>query len=226
MTISADMYYSIRSPYSYLALRLLEQRLPEQNAEILINMRPVLPIAARMPELFKRANPMAIPYLELDCRRAAERLGIEFRIWPQPDPIVQDMDTLEIAQDQPYIRPLTRRMQYACDQGKGYAYVLALATLIWDGNTDDWNQGDHLQNVAEGVGLDPAAMEVAIAEDAPTYDAAIDANQKSLAAAGHWGVPTIVYNGEPFFGHDRVDTFLWRVAQTMEAAEEGVVPAR
>jgi 2-hydroxychromene-2-carboxylate isomerase len=213
VTISADMYYSIRSPYSYLALQLLEQRLPGQSVEIVINMRPVLPIAARMPEIFKRLNPMAIPYLEHDCRRAAEKLGIEFRIWPRPDPIVQDMETLEIAQDQPYVRPLTRRMQYACEQGRGYAYVLALATLIWDGNTDDWNQGDHLKKVAEGVGLDHAAMEASVADKAAAYDAMIDANQQSLAAVGHWGVPTIEYNGEPFFGHDRVDTFLWRVAQ-------------
>jgi 2-hydroxychromene-2-carboxylate isomerase len=214
MTISADMYYSIRSPYSYLAIKLLEQLLPQQDAEIVINLRPVLPIAARMPELFKRANPMAIPYLEHDCRRAAEKLGIEFRIWPHPDPIVQNMETLEIARDQPYVRPLTRRMQYACEKGKGYAYVLALATLLWDGNTDGWEQGDHLKNVAESVGLDYAAMESAIAEDAAAYDAAIGANQQSLAAAGHWGVPTIVYNGEPFFGHDRVETLLWRIAQT------------
>lgn len=213
MTISADMYYSIRSPYSFLAIQLLEQLLPQQDAEIVINLRPVLPIAARMPELFKRANPMALPYLEHDCRRAAEKLGIEFRIWPQPDPIVQNMETLEIAQDQPHVRPLTRRMQYACEQGKGYAYVLALATLLWDGNTDGWEQGDHLQSVAETVGLDHAAMESAIAEDAAMYDAAIDANQQSLAAAGHWGVPTMVYSGEPFFGHDRVETLLWRIAQ-------------
>ena len=31
---------------------------------------------------------------------------------------------------------------------------------------------------------------------------------------GTGGVPTIVYNGEPFFGHDRVETLLWRIAQT------------
>jgi 2-hydroxychromene-2-carboxylate isomerase len=213
MAIRADMYYSIRSPYSYLAIKLLEQLLPQQDAKIVINLRPVLPIAARMPEIFKRANPMAIPYLEHDCRRAAEKLGIEFRIWPHPDPIVQNMETLEIAQGQPYVRPLTRRMQYACDQGKGYAYVLALATLLWDGNTDGWDQDDHLKSVAESVGLDYPAMERAIAEDAAIYDAAIAANQRSLAAAGHWGVPTIVYNGEPFFGHDRVETLLWRIAQ-------------
>ena len=34
----------------------------------------------------------------------------------------------------------------------------------------------------------------------------IEANQASLEAAGHWGVPTMVFQGEPFFGQDRIDT--------------------
>jgi 2-hydroxychromene-2-carboxylate isomerase len=58
-----------------------------------------------------------------------------------------------------------------------------------------------------------AAAAAAAVAGAAAYDAAIDANQQSLAAVGHWGVPTIEYNGEPFVGLDRVDTFLWRVAQ-------------
>lgn len=213
MTISAEMFYSIRSPYSYLGLQLLDRLLPEQDREIVINIRPVLPIAARMPEMFKRANRMAIPYLEHDSRRAAEKLGIAFRVWPHPDPIVQNMKTLEIAQDQPYIHPLTRRMQYACQEGKGYAYALEVSRLLWDGETDDWDKGDHLADVAASVGINPSEMESSIIDNAAELDAAIDANQQALAAAGHWGVPTIVYKGEPFFGHDRVETFLWRVAQ-------------
>ncbi|MBT7884928.1 MAG: 2-hydroxychromene-2-carboxylate isomerase, partial [Gammaproteobacteria bacterium] len=27
--------------------------------------------------------------------------------------------------------------------------------------------------------------------------------------AGHWGVPTCVYQGAPFFGQDRLDVLLW-----------------
>jgi 2-hydroxychromene-2-carboxylate isomerase len=207
------MYYSIRSPYSYLGIQRLEKLLPLQDLDITINIRPVLPIAARMPQAFKRANPLAIPYLEHDSRRVAEQLGINFRIWPHPDPIVQNMETLEIARDQPYIYPLTRRLQYACEQGVGYSYTLKLATLLWDGTTDDWDQGDHLQKVAQSVGLSFSDMELAIVDKADTYDAATEFNQQALASAGHWGVPTIVFDGEPFFGQDRVETFLWRVGQ-------------
>ena len=37
------------------------------------------------------------------------------------------------------------------------------------------------------------------------------ANQAALEAAGHWGVPTLVFQGEPFFGQDRIDVALWRM---------------
>ena len=28
--------------------------------------------------------------------------------------------------------------------------------------------------------------------------------QQALEDAGHWGVPTLVFDGEPFFGQDRI----------------------
>ncbi|MHC4783565.1 MAG: 2-hydroxychromene-2-carboxylate isomerase, partial [Planctomycetota bacterium] len=37
-------------------------------------------------------------------------------------------------------------------------------------------------------------------------------NQEDLERSGHWGVPTFVFNGEPFFGEDRVETLCWRLA--------------
>ena len=213
MAINADLYYSIRSPYSYIGIKKLEKLLPEQENFIELLVRPVMPIAVRKPEIFKNANPMALRYLEADAKRAADMYGIDFRIWPVPDPIVQNMDTLEISQDQPYIYRLTRLMQYACDQGLGYEFTLQLATKIWDGKTSDWHEGEHLSQVASSMGLSLDEMEAAIAANTDKYDSAILENQNSLANSGHWGVPTIVYNGEPFFGQDRVETFLWHVAK-------------
>jgi 2-hydroxychromene-2-carboxylate isomerase len=43
------------------------------------------------------------------------------------------------------------------------------------------------------------------------YEAIIQENQKAHEAAGHWGVPTMVFEGEPFFGQDRLDVLLWRL---------------
>jgi 2-hydroxychromene-2-carboxylate isomerase len=39
----------------------------------------------------------------------------------------------------------------------------------------------------------------------------IDANHAALEASGHWGVPTMVFQDEPFFGQDRIDTLRWRL---------------
>lgn len=211
MTVQADLFYSMRSPYSYIGLQRLDQLLPTQATRIEINLRPVFPIAVRKPELFKQRSPVGIRYLEMDCRRIAEQYGIPLRIWPHPDPIVQNMDTLEIAGEQPYIYRLTRLMQHAVEQKAGYAFTLRLATLIWDGKIDDWHLGDHMAQAASAAGLVLADMDAAIEANPEHYDAAIGGNQHALAQAGHWGVPTIVYDGEPFFGQDRIEAFLWRV---------------
>jgi len=52
-------------------------------------------------------------------------------------------------------------------------------------------------------------MEAAIASSDHMDE--IDANHAALDAAGHWGVPTMVLRGEPFFGQDRIDTLRWRL---------------
>ena len=44
-------------------------------------------------------------------------------------------------------------------------------------------------------------------------DAEIADNQAALEAAGHWGVPTLVFDGEPFFGQDRIELAVWRMKQ-------------
>ncbi|HZZ24276.1 MAG TPA: hypothetical protein VFE60_17575 [Roseiarcus sp.] len=38
-------------------------------------------------------------------------------------------------------------------------------------------------------------------------------NDRALREAGHWGVPAMVYEGEPFFGQDRFDMLVWRMKQ-------------
>ena len=85
-------------------------------------------------------------------------------------------------------------------------------SLLIFGGTRDWHLGGHLAGAAQRAGLDLAAMDAAIAQPAD-HDAAIEANQQALAAAGHWGVPTFVFAGEPFFGEDRIDTLRWRLGK-------------
>ena len=55
-------------------------------------------------------------------------------------------------------------------------------------------------------------MDEAIA-DPESHAEEVEANQAALEAAGHWGVPTFVYNGEPFFGQDRLDSLSFQLDQ-------------
>ena len=32
-------------------------------------------------------------------------------------------------------------------------------------------------------------------------------------AEHHWGVPTMVFNDEPFFGQDKIELLIWRLKQ-------------
>jgi len=214
MTLSVDVYWSFRSPYSYLATRrLLEMK---QAWEVDIQFRPVYPLAVRKTDFFATVNPAWVKYVQRDAPRLAEFLGLPFR-WPKPDPIVQDMATLRVAEEQPYIRRLTRMGQAAADRGRGIDFADAVSSLLW-GGTRGWNEGDHLRGAVVRAGLDIDALDAAIEADPQAYDARIAANQAALEAAGHWGVPTMVLEGEPFFGQDRIDLLEWRLKQRGLAA--------
>jgi len=54
-------------------------------------------------------------------------------------------------------------------------------------------------------------MDAAIAADPDRFEAVIVENEKAHAASGHWGVPTFVFENEPFFGQDRIDLLIWRM---------------
>lgn len=56
-------------------------------------------------------------------------------------------------------------------------------------------------------------MDREVAADPEAFERAIEQNQSAHKAAGHWGVPTFVFDGEPFFGQDRIDLLVWRMKQ-------------
>jgi 2-hydroxychromene-2-carboxylate isomerase len=208
MIVPIDLFWSFRSPYSYLAVPGAQQL--ERDFEVEIRFRPVLPLAVRDPSFFSPDNVKRAKYIRVDWPRRAEMLGMP-HAWPHPDPIVQDMQTYRIAPEQPYIRRLTRLGVEAERRGLGIEFAREVSALIF-GGTRDWHLGDHLAGAAKRAGLDLAAMDAVIMQPAD-HDAEIEANQQALTESGHWGVPTFVFEGEPFFGEDRIDTLRWRLAK-------------
>jgi 2-hydroxychromene-2-carboxylate isomerase len=83
--------------------------------------------------------------------------------------------------------------------------------VLWDGTVQGWNEGDHLASAAAAAGFDLATMDAAVAADPDRYEAIITVNEKDHAASGHWGVPTFVFENEPFFGQDRIELLIWRM---------------
>lgn len=209
MTEPVDVYWSFRSPYSYLVtpdlLRLRE------DYDVDVRMRIVYPIAIRDPSLvFDPANRNKSRYIVLDSRRRADYLGMPFVLPARPDPIVQDPATMAVAAEQPYIHRLSALGVEAQRRGKGLELVVEVSALIF-GGTEGWDQGDHLRDAVARAGLDLAELDAAIEGGDQLEE--VERNQRALIEAGHWGVPTMVVRGEPFFGQDRIDTLRWRLDQ-------------
>jgi 2-hydroxychromene-2-carboxylate isomerase len=211
MTLSVDLFFSFRSPYSYLALPKTVKLVADYDAAV--NLRPVYPLAVRVPGFFKKTNPQFARYVVLDSSRVAKHENIPFR-FPRPDPIVQNMATLEVAEHQPYIHRLTRLGAMAQLEGRSLVFVEAIARVLWDGSVNGWHEGDHLANAAAKAGFDLAAMDAAITADPDLYEQMISGNERDHAASGHWGVPTFVFENEPFFGQDRIELLIWRMQGT------------
>ena len=215
MTHSVDLYWSFRSPYSYIVVpKLLEL---ERDFDAKVNVKPVLPIAVRQPDFFAHADPLWFGYLMRDCVRSAEFAGIPLR-WPRPDPVLMDFATRTYPKDQPHIHRLTRLGQLAAERGAGLGVLRAVSQLIWSGEVDGWHEGDHLAQAFVSAGCDLAEMDAVQAAEAERLGAAITQNEADQRVGGHYGVPLMVYEGEPFFGQDRYDQLVWRMQQKGMAA--------
>jgi 2-hydroxychromene-2-carboxylate isomerase len=209
MNLTADLFWSFRSPYSYLAIGRYRALSESHNVDITV--RPVYPLAIRQPDFFEKNHPNWLGYTFRDMLRVAQFHGIPFGL-PRPDPIVQNVMTREISREQPHIYRLTRLGQAAARRGQSLAFCHEVGQMIWGGQ-EGWNEGDHLAGAATRAGLDLAELDAEVAAEAEALDAEIHANQAALEADGHWGVPTLVFDGEPFFGQDRIDMAKWRMEQ-------------
>lgn len=208
MTLTFDFFFSFRSPYSYLAMPMIERLQDQYDAAPV--MRVVRPIAVRIPGFFQKVNPLWPPYLAKDCKRIAEMNNIPYR-WPRPDPIVQDRETRDVAKDQPYIMRVSRLGALAAERDKGFLFIRAASHMMWSGEVEGWHEGGQLEACANAVGL--PNLEQDAAAGAARLDTLIEANEAAEHTAGHWGVPLFVFEGEPFFGQDRIDHLVWRMKQ-------------
>ncbi|MDF1680779.1 DsbA family protein [Ponticaulis sp.] len=205
-----DIYWSFRSPYSYLATPRLREM--SKRWDVPFTIKPVYPIAVRIPGFFKQVNPLWPPYLMRDCFRIAQFNGLPFGR-PNPDPVVMDMATGDVPADQPYIHRLTRLGVLASHTPQALDYFYEVSTLIWSGEAN-WTEGSVLSDAVARAGLDLAALDAEAIDREAELEAEIEANEAAQKNAGHWGVPLMVFEDEPFFGQDRLDILEWRLKQS------------
>jgi len=92
--------------------------------------------------------------------------------------------------------------EHALEQGRLAAFVNLTARAIW-GEGADVSRDAPLRTLCERAGLEWDACRRAIAS--PDYRERVETNTAQLAALGHWGVPTLVFEGEAYWGQDRIE---------------------
>src|SRR5580704_1919590 len=165
MTLTYDLYWSFRSPYSYLITHKLVGL--ERDYDVRGNIRPVYPLAVRTPEFFDGRDPLWYSYLQADIRREAEFLGMPIR-WPRPDPVRQTAAD-GYRTEQPHIHRLTHLGVAAAERGRGLPFLLEASQVIWSGEVDDWQLGEHLAGAAARAGLDWTELSALVNAEAERY---------------------------------------------------------
>ena len=201
-----DLYFSYRSPYSYLILpRMLKLK---EKYDIEINFKVVYPIAIRMPEWFEGKNFFTFFFFKMiDMRLQAKKLGIPFTSKLKPDPIRQNIMTGKISSHQPYIFDICHLGQMAQMKGVGMEFAFEVSSLIF-GGVENWNTDENLSEAAKKVGLDLNQVRESVNVHEEEIIGQIKQNQVDQLNAGHHGVPLTVIGDKHFFGQDQFDKIM------------------
>jgi 2-hydroxychromene-2-carboxylate isomerase len=177
-----EFFFSFRSPYSYLAAPRAFA-LPERY-DVELVFRGVRPMAMRGQPL-----PLAKRlYILRDAKREADRLGMPFG--KIHDPLGEGVwRCLTIA-------------EHAAGVGRLREFVLAASRGIW-GEGLDVARDVGLRAACERAGLAWTDCESAIANS--EYRERIEHNTASLERLGQWGVPVFAFDGEAYWGQDRIE---------------------
>ncbi len=179
---SMDLYFSFRSPYSYLALERAKQICEDAAIDLVI--RPVLPMVLRglpVPTIKKL-------YIVADTKREAEKLGIPFG--KLCDPIKGGG-----------VERCFSLVPYAASQGRLYDYVLSVSRGIWSEAANVRNDND-LQHLVTRAGLDWELAKNHLGSS--DWQELASTNRDALFKLGMWGVPSFHVGSFSTWGQDRL----------------------
>lgn len=192
-----DFYYDFRSPFAYFAAHRIRTGAFSLPADVAWRWHPVSIgalinfQAGRQPfEAF--ADPLAPPkraHFMADVVRNAQFYGVPIRP-PNPQ------------------RPDTAPALYIAARTGDAAFRNAVFEAMWL-QQRDIGDTSVLRDCAGAAGIDAGLVDEAMADGA--HDVVV-ATARRAYDAGVFGVPTFVFDGEIFFGNDRLDMLGWRVA--------------
>lgn len=184
-----ELFYSFRSPYSYLSLKRVYEIADAFGLQL--KLRPVLPMVMRGMQV-----PHAkILYIARDTTREAERLDIPFG--KIADPVGKGAERCLAV------------FQYAESEHKGRDFLANAGVAIWS-EAVDVSTDKGMRKVTGRTGL--FWPDVIAAMESDEWRSATEANRESMMASGSWGVPTMRLGDEVFWGQDRD----WLLARHIE----------
>lgn len=189
MSAPIEFYFDFSSPYGYLAAAGIAP-LAAQYARSVV-WRPFL-----LGAVFKLTGsgplpslPLKGPYSKRDMVRSARYLGIPFN-FPDPFPISTQAPARSIYWLE---QQVPERIEAA---------VLALYSAYFvDGR--DISSPQTTASVLAGLGHDAAGVLAAVGE--PALKERLRSETQTAIERGVFGSPYIFVDGEPFWGHDRLD---------------------
>lgn len=188
---TVHFYCSLRSPYTWLAIGQLRRLAQHYGADL--RLRMVLPMVMRgLPVPWPKRR-----YILLDTKREAERLGLPFGCVADPvgEPTERGIALVQHA----LALDLARGHR---DSRTGMAVAESFLLGVFAEGIDAGTR-DGLLQIAARAGLDAAAVDAALADDA--WRAVAEANRLDLLARGLWGVPCFRVDELPaLWGQDRL----------------------
>jgi 2-hydroxychromene-2-carboxylate isomerase len=181
---SIELFYSFRSPYSYLALD--RSRALARRFQIPLRIRPVLPMVMRGLQVpfAKRL------YIARDAKREAEHWGIPFgRVC---DPLGRGIGRCMVA------------FTVAEQHDRSVELVASAARGIWSEALNVARDPD-LKHVVERAAVPWEPVRERIEAGDESYQQLCEENRRALSMMGLWGVPVLRAGDFSVWGQDRIE---------------------